>query len=268
MKLFDSHAHLASERFEDDLDAVLARMREAGVQGCMVVCDPGDDQPDHERALEIVRANAGFRLAAGVHPHNAKNWSPERENTLLTLLGQDECTCLGEIGLDYHYDFSPREQQREAFEAQLDIALRLNMPVQMHIREAHGDAQQILRRRFKQGALPAGVMHCFSGGWELAKVYLSMGLYISLSDVVTFKNANKLLEVAQKTPLDRLLIETDCPYMAPTPMRGKRNEPAFVAHTFLRVAELRQEQPETLAEALWQNAHRANAICVPQLGDS
>lgn len=259
MKLFDSHAHLASERFEADLSDVLARMRESGVAGCMVMCDPGDDEPDHVRALEIARANKGFYLAAGVHPHNARNWSPERERTVRQLLAEDVCTCLGEIGLDYHYDLSPRDAQREAFEAQLDMAVELGMPVQMHIREAHGDAQEILRARWKAGRMPDGIMHCYSGSWEMAKVYLSMGLYISLCGVVTFKNANKLLDVARNTPRDRLLIETDCPYMAPVPMRGQRNEPAFVRHTFERVAELRGEAPEALAETLWQNAHRANA---------
>ena len=259
MKLFDSHAHLASERFAEDLPDVLARMREANVLGCMVMCDPGDDEPDHERALEIVRQNPGFRLAAGVHPHNARNWGEEREKTLRALLALPECTSLGEIGLDYHYDFSPREKQREAFARQLDMALELDMPVQLHIREAHGEAMAIMQERHRAGRLPRGIMHCFSGSWETAKVYLKMGYYISLSGVVTFKNANKLLDVARNTPADRLLVETDCPYMAPVPMRGNRNEPAFVRYTFERVAELRGADPEQLAETLWENTIRANS---------
>ena len=258
MKLFDSHAHLASERFMDDLPDVLARMKAANVLGCVVVCDPGEDEPDHERAMEIVRANPGFRLAAGVHPHNARNWSEDMEKTLRALLALCECTTLGEIGLDYHYDFSSREAQREVFERQLDLALELDMPVQLHIREAHGEAMEIMRARYKQSRLPRGIMHCFSGSWETAKAYLNMGYYISLSGVATFKNANKLLDVARNTPVDRLLVETDCPYMAPVPMRGKRNEPAFVQYTFARVAELRGADPEELAEILWENTLRAN----------
>ena len=259
MRLFDSHAHLALDRFADDLDGVLSRMRAAGVLGCMVMCDPGDLEPDPERAVEIVKNNPGFRLAAGIHPHNARNWSDAREKTLRGLLALPECTVLGEIGLDYHYDFSPRDMQREAFERQLDLALELDMPVQLHIREAHGDTMELMRARYKAGRLPRGIMHCFSGSWETAKVYLSMGYYISLSGVVTFKNANKLLDVARNTPADRLLVETDCPYMAPVPMRGNRNEPAFVTYTFARVAELRGEDPETLAEQLWENTVRANS---------
>lgn len=257
MKLFDPHAHLASERFADDLEDVFARMRASGVEGCMVVCDPGDDEPDHVRALEIVRAHPGTRLAVAVHPHNARNYDAAREAILRAYAREKECTCLGEIGLDYHYDFSPRASQRDAFDAQMDLALDLGLPVQLHIREAHGDAVDMLRARSRAGRLPRGIMHCFSGGWELAKVYLSMGLYISLSGVVTFKNANKLLEVARNTPADRLLVETDCPYMAPEPLRGRRNEPAFVRHTFLRVAELRGQDPEDFSHLLWENALRA-----------
>ena len=166
---------------------------------------------------------------------------------------------LGEIGLDYHYDLSPRDRQHEVFERQLDLALELDMPVQLHIREAHGEAMELMRRRHASGTLPRGIMHCFSGSWEVAKVYLSFGYYISLSGVVTFKNANKLLDVAKNAPLDRLLVETDCPYMAPVPMRGQRNEPSFVQYTFARVAELRGEDPETLAERLWENTVRANS---------
>ena len=259
MRLFDSHAHLACERFEPDFDGVLERMREAGVTGCMVMCDPGDLEPDHVRALEIVRQNPNFRLAAGIHPHNARNWSDEREKTLRGLLALPECTVLGEIGLDYHYDLSPRDTQREVFERQLDLALELDMPVQLHIREAHGDTMELMRARYKAGRLPRGIMHCFSGSWETAKVYLSLGYYISLSGVVTFKNANKLLDVAKNVPIDRLLVETDCPYMAPVPMRGQRNEPSFVQYTFARVAELRGEDPEALAEQLWENTARANS---------
>ena len=143
------------------------------------------------------------------------------------------------------------------FDLQLDMAFDRKIPVQLHIREAHGDCMDMLRARARAGRMPAGIMHCYTGSWEAARVYLDLGLYISLSGAVTFKNAPKLAEVAQNTPADRLLIETDCPYMAPVPLRGRRNEPAFITHTFEKLAALREADPEALSEQLWQNAHRA-----------
>jgi len=279
MKLFDPHVHLTSERYDDDLPEVIARLREAGLTGCMVICDPGDREPDCARAAEIVEQNPGFFLAIGVHPHNANGFSPEVEREIRRYAARGDCVCLGEIGLDYYdgfassselsnpvakgdlksqgdfnlYDFSPREVQRDVFERQLDLALELNLPVQLHIRDAHGEAIERLQARHRAGRLPRGVMHCYSGSWESAKTYLSMGLYISLSGVATFRNAPKVWEVAKNLPEDRLLVETDCPYMAPAPMRGKRNEPAFLVHTLKRVAELRGTEPEKLAEQIEEN---------------
>ena len=150
--------------------------------------------------------------------------------------------------------------QREVFDRQLELAYELGKPVQLHIREAHGDCMDMLRARAKNGRMPAGIMHCFTGSWESAKVYLDLGLYISLSGAVTFKNAPKLAEVAQKMPADRLLIETDCPYMAPVPLRGKRNEPAFVLHTLEKIAQLRETDPEAMAQQLWTNSNAALRI--------
>jgi len=279
MKLFDPHVHLTSERYDDDLPEVIARLREAGLTGCMVICDPGDREPDCARAAEIVEQNPGFFLAIGVHPHNANGFSPEVEREIRRYAARGDCVCLGEIGLDYYdgfassselsnpvakgdlksqgdfnlYDFSPREVQRDVFERQLDLALELNLPVQLHIRDAHGEAIERLQARHRAGRLPRGVMHCYSGSWESAKTYLSMGLYISLSGVATFRNAPKVWEVAKNLPEDRLLVETDCPYMAPAPMRGKRNEPAFLRYTLERVAELRETDPERLAERIVEN---------------
>ena len=279
MKLFDPHVHLTSERYDDDLPEVIARLREAGLTGCMVICDPGDREPDCARAAEIVEQNPGFFLAIGVHPHNANGFSPEVEREIRRYAARGDCVCLGEIGLDYYdgfassselsnpvakgdlksqgdfnlYDFSPREVQRDVFERQLDLALGLNLPVQLHIRDAHGEAIERLQARHRAGRLPRGVMHCYSGSWESAKTYLSMGLYISLSGVATFRNAPKVWEVAKNLPEDRLLVETDCPYMAPAPMRGKRNEPAFLRYTLERVAELRETDPERLAERIGEN---------------
>ncbi len=181
---------------------------------------------------------------------------PGIEAALLKALEHPRAVCLGEIGLDYHYDFSPREDQRRVFQRQLDLALERALPVQLHIREAHGETMELVRARHLEGRMPPGIMHCYTGSWEAAKTYLAAGLYISLSGAVTFKNAPKLAEVARCVPEDRLLIETDCPYMAPVPLRGRRNEPAFVAHTCARIAELREQTPEEVADFTFRNACR------------
>ncbi len=256
MHLFDTHAHLADLAFDEDREAVLARMAEAGVSECLIICDPCEETPRVAEAFALAAAHEGFRAAVGVHPHNASGWSEEIERLLRARLAEPPCACLGEIGLDYHYDLSPREAQRAVFARQLDLAFDLGMPAELHIREAFGDAMDILRAADRAGRLPLCGMHCFTGSWETAKVCLRMGMYISFSGSVTFKSAVKLVEVAEKTPLERILVETDCPYLAPVPHRGHRNEPAFVALTAARVAEIRGMEPEELAEAAAANAKR------------
>ncbi len=254
MNLFDTHCHLTDERFTEDFDQVLTRMTEAGVQRAVVIGDASDD--DAPAALALSERYDNFYAAVGVHPHVASSWDDARAALLRGYLAHPKAKCLGEIGLDYHYDLSPRDKQLEAFEAQLTIALEMDKPVALHIREAHGEATEILRARSREGKLPRCLLHCYSGSWESAKTYLSMGCFISLSGSVTFKNAPKLHEVALNVPLDRLLIETDCPYLAPEPMRGRRNEPSFVAHTARKVAALRGMDAETLAEATTANGVR------------
>lgn len=256
MRLFDTHCHLADPRFDEDRAEAIGRMLDAGVARALVVADPREDVPNEEAVFALVDQYDFLYGAIGVHPHNASGWDGDAEATVLRYLAHPKCRLLGEIGLDYHYDLSPREVQRDVFDRQLDLAYEKGVPVQLHIREAHGDCMDMLRARARAGRLPAGIMHCYTGSWESAKVYLDLGLYISLSGAVTFKNAPKLTEVAQNTPADRLLIETDCPYMAPVPLRGRRNEPAFVAHTFAKVAEVRSAEPEALAEQLWTNSNR------------
>jgi TatD DNase family protein len=254
MDLFDTHCHLTDERFSADFDAVLARMREAGVNLAVVVGEASDetDAPDALKLCEV----HGFYAEVGVHPHVASAWNAETEKRLRGFLAHPKAVCLGEIGLDYHYDLSPRLQQAEAFEAQMDLALELGMPVALHIREAHGEATERMRARYRAGRLPKCLLHCYSGSWESAKGYLAMGCCLSLSGSATFKNAPKLREVAENVPPDRLLIETDSPYLAPEPMRGRRNEPAFVAHTCRRIAAIRGMDPEELARITTENGKR------------
>lgn len=257
MRLFDTHCHINDERFSEDRDDVIHRMHEENVQRAVVVHD-GISPIDEVYALT---ENHDFLYAAsGVHPHDASRYNNIIEKNIVEWMTFNKVKALGEIGLDYHYDLSPRDVQKEVFARQLDLAYTLDKPVILHIREAHGDATDILTSQARAGRMPGGIMHCYTGSWESAKIYLDLGLYISLSGAVTFKNAPKLSEVAQKTPADRLLIETDCPYMAPVPLRGRRNEPAFIVHTFEKVAELRGEAPEALAEQLWENSNRIMGI--------
>ena len=257
MRLFDTHCHIADPRFDEDRTEVILRFRDAGVQRALVVADPGEEIPNQEKVFSLIDHYDFLYGAIGVHPHNASGWSADAEAIVRRYLEHPKCRLLGEIGLDYHYDLSPRDVQRRVFDIQLDMAYDLGFSVQLHIREAHGDCMDMLRSRAKAGRLPAGIMHCYTGSWEAAKVYLDLGYSISLSGAMTFKNAPKLAEVAKNTPSDRLLIETDCPYMAPVPLRGRRNEPAFIVHTFGKIVELRGEDPDALSEQLWHNACKA-----------
>lgn len=257
MRIFDTHCHLADPAFDEDLSSVISRMREAGVCRANVVCDPCEEEPNQQKALAIVEANAGFTLSIGAHPHNASRYGEGAEAEILRFLRHPRCRLLGEIGLDYHYDLSPRAVQREVFDRQLELAYEGGYRVQLHIREAHGDCMELLRARAAAGRLPGGIMHCYTGSWEAAKVYLDLGLYISLSGALTFKNAPKLTEVAKNLPAERMLIETDCPYMSPVPLRGRRNEPANLIHTLNAAAAARGVSPEALSEQLYQNSLRA-----------
>lgn len=256
MKIFDTHCHIADPAFDEDREAVIARFRESGVCRANVVADPCEEEPNQEKVFSLVEQYDFLCASIGAHPHNASRYDAAAEKTILAYLSHPKCRLLGEIGLDYHYDLSPREVQRDVFDRQLELAYERQVPVQLHIREAHGDCMEMLRARLSAGRMPAGIMHCYTGSWEAAKVYLDAGLYISLSGALTFKNAPKLAEVCRNVPADRLLIETDCPYMAPVPLRGRRNEPAFITNTLAKAAELREISPERMAEQLYENALR------------
>ncbi len=257
MRLFDTHCHITDERFDEDREAVIERMREAGVELALLV---GDGSKEEQPVYSLAEAHPGFYAATGVHPHDASAWDETARERVIRWMTHPRSVALGEIGLDYHYDLSPRDVQRRVFDEQLELAWTLNKPVILHIREAHGDATDILTARAKAGRMPAGVMHCYTGSWESAKQYLNMGLYISFSGALTFKNAPKLQEVAKNLPDDRVLVETDCPYMAPVPMRGKRNEPAFVAYTAAVAAAIRGEDADEFAMKALENGRRLFGI--------
>lgn len=260
MRLFDIHAHMACESIAADFDGVLARMKENSVCGCMVMCDPGDLEPDHEAAIAIVRNHPEFSLAVACHPQNALHYTQDTEKIIRETASLPFCRCIGETGLDYYDNQSTKEQQIFALERHLDIALEFDLPVQLHVRNAHGDMIEILTRRKKEKRLPLIIVHCFTRNAELARAYLRLGAYISIGGPVTYTNANKLLETVKQIPVDRLLIETDAPWVAPEPLRGAHSEPGHIRHTFQRIAELRGEAPETLAEQIWGNTVAAGLI--------
>ncbi len=253
MLLFDTHCHINDERFDEDRAETIQRMHDAGVENAVVV---GDGARDPYTAFQLAWDNEFLYAAAGVHPHDAEFWTDKHPAKLTEWMALPKVIALGEIGLDYHYDLSPRDVQKRVFEAQLDLAYTLDKPVILHIREAHGDATDILTAAAHAGRMPRGIMHCYTGSWESAKTHLSLGLYISFSGAVTFKNTPKLTEVAKNMPIDRMLIETDCPYMAPVPLRGQRNEPAYVRYTLEKLAAIREIDAEALAKQTFENGKR------------
>jgi len=228
--LIDSHAHLDGPEFDDDRAEVLARARDAGVEEIIVIGAAGDMATAH-RAVALAEREHKIYATVGVHPHHAgkmeESWWPE----LRELAGKHKVVGIGETGLDYHYDYSPRDIQRQRFGEFIELGRDLGKPVICHVRDAHDDAKAILR---EHAAAELGcVIHCFTGTPEDARDYVAMGCYISFSGIVTFKGkkSDPLREAVREVPLDRILVETDCPYLSPQPWRGKRNEPAYVAHT-------------------------------------
>ena len=250
MTLFDTHCHINDEKFDEDRAETISRMKEAGVCCAVVV---GDGARDPQSAFDLAAEHDFLYAATGVHPHDAELWNEESAAKITRWMSLTKVVALGEIGLDYHYDLSPRDVQKDVFDRQLELAYVLQKPVILHIREAHGDATDLLLARARRGRMPRGIMHCYTGSWESAKTYLSLGLYISFSGAITFKNTPKLTEVALNLPPDRMLIETDCPYMAPVPLRGHRNEPAYVRYVLSKIAEIRGMDEDELASVTFQN---------------
>ncbi len=253
--LFDSHCHVDEPKFDSDREEVLARMRASGVTRYAVI---GSDMATSRHSADFAQAHEGCWAAVGVHPHEASGFQESDLDTLTKWLREDKIQAIGEIGLDYYYDFSPRDVQRTVCEKQMALAWELGVPVAYHIRDAHQDMLELMKRH--RGHLPEGIIHCFSGSWEIAKEYLKLGYYISFAGPVTFKKAPKLQEAAVNVPLDRLLIETDSPYLAPEPVRGRRNEPTNVRYVAEKIAALRGLSLSELARITTENALRAYHI--------
>ena len=248
-ELFDSHCHVDEPKFDEDRDEVLARMREHGVTRYAVI---GSDMETSRHCVDFAQAHEGAWAVVGIHPHEASKFVPEDLDTLTAWLREPKVQAIGEIGLDYYYDLSPRDVQAEVCRAQMELAWTLKVPVAYHIRDAHQDMLDIMKPM--KSRLTGGIIHCFSGSWEIAKEYLKLGYYISFAGPVTFKKAPKLQEAAMNVPLDRLLIETDSPYLAPEPVRGRRNEPTNVRFVCEKIAALRGMDPEELAAQTTRNA--------------
>ena len=251
----DSHAHIDGEEFDADRDEVVARARGAGVRAILNVGTGDPHGGNFERAVAVAENYEGVYAAVGVHPHDAKLYDETAERLLLEFVRSRRVVALGEIGLDYHYDNSPREVQREVFVRQLRLARAERLPVIIHSRDADAETLEILRAEYA-GAVRGGVMHCFGGGPALAEGALGLGFHISFAGNVTFKKADALREVARTVPAERLLIETDCPYLAPVPHRGRRNEPAHVVETARFLAGLRGVSPEEFGRATSENFSR------------
>ena len=244
---FDSHAHLTEDCFTQDFDAIVENMKAASVTGMMEI---GFDLPSSEKAVQLAERFDWVHAAVGSHPDDAEQVDDARIAVYRELCKNPRVKAIGEIGLDYHYEEPGREVQKRAFRMQLALAQELSMPVVIHEREAHEDGLRILEE------FPAvrGVFHCFSGSYEMAKELVKRGWYIGFTGVVTFKNARKAVETAANIPLDRILIETDCPYMAPEPFRGRRCDPSLVPYVAKKIAELRGLSPEAVAAATAENA--------------
>ena len=243
---FDTHAHYDDEQFDTDRDELLRAVHDSGVD---LIVDPASNLASSRKVLEIAAAHDFVYCAVGVHPHDAKEMDGDSIALIRDMASNPKVVAIGEIGLDYHYDLSPRDVQRDRFYDQLCLARELNLPVIVHEREAVQDNLDIIRN-FKD---VLGVVHCFSGSWETAKIILDQGWYISFTGAVTFKNAKKAPEVAAKMPIDRLMIETDSPYMAPVPMRGQRNDSRNLPYIARRIADLRGMTSEDVAAITMEN---------------
>lgn len=255
MKIVDTHAHLDFPELSQDLEGVLTRARERFVEHIITV---GIDIKSSFKAFEIARAFSWISATAGIHPHAAHELSQEELNRLKELASDEKVVALGEMGLDYYRDRQPRSIQRRCLAQQLEIASETGKPAVFHVRDAFDDFLSILKSFINK--LKGGVVHCFSGDWNVAEKCLDLGLYISIPGVVTYPKAFALQEVVKRLPADRVLLETDSPFLTPTPYRGKSNEPSYIFYTAKKVAEIREEELDTLCNHTSRNAVRIFGI--------
>lgn len=248
MFIFDTHAHLIEEEFKDDLNEVILRAREAEVNHILNV---SFDRESSFEGVDLAQEEDGIYVSIGIHPHWAEEISDEVLEEFSLLAKKEKVLAIGEIGLDYYKSTSSRQIQQNAFLAQIELANLLDLPVLIHDRDAHADLFALLKKnRPKRG----GILHCFSGSYELAQEGIKLGFYISFGGPLTFKNSRRLPEIATKIPADKIVIETDSPYLTPEPLRGKRNEPAYIIYVLEKLADLRQKQKEEMAEITFVNA--------------
>ncbi len=251
MNLVDTHTHLNDEKYAGDLPDVIERARNAGVTE-MIVC--GYDLENSKKAVKIASEYNGITATAGIHPHNASDWDDALEDEMKAIASDENVVAWGETGLDYYHDHSPRDVQKEVFYKQIGLAFEARLPLVIHSREAAEDTFNILSEM--KNSIHAAVVHCFSENAKYAKLMLDMGFYIGIDGPVTYDKTGRLESVVDYVPLDRLLLETDCPYMAPVPHRGKRNEPAYTLHIAEAVAKIKQIPVEEVAQKTTENSKR------------
>lgn len=252
--MIDSHCHIYGPKYEDDRDQVIARAQAAGVRQILVV---GCDVKDSRMALDFAKSTAGVFAAVGIHPHHADQFDEHSLSELRALTTGDEVVALGEMGLDFYYDNSPRPEQQRAFEQQLILARELGMPVVIHTRDAEDETAQVLAQHPPE---TGGHVHCFTGSMGFASDLLDLGLHIGFTGIITFPRSEALREVVRMVPLERILIETDSPFLAPVPHRGRRNEPAYVVQVAEKIAELKQCSVEEVSEATDRNFAQLYAV--------
>ena len=243
--IFDSHAHYTDKAFNEDREIMLGSLKESGVCG---IINCGADIESSVSSVDLANKYDYIYAACGIHPEEADKIPENYIDILRHLAKNEKCVAIGEIGLDYYWRQDTKDLQKELFEKQILLSKELDLPIIVHDREAHGDTMEILKKH-----RPKGVLHCFSGSPETAAEVLKLGMYIGLGGALTFKNARKAVEVAQMLPLDRLLLETDCPYMAPVPMRGKRNNSGYIPFIAEKVAEIKGIDPQSVLDVTAEN---------------
>ncbi len=249
--IFDTHAHYDDERFDEDRDTLLKQLHHEGISYILNACA---SPQSIEKCLELAAAYDFVYTALGIHPHDADKMNEDIIDKIRTLADKPKVVAIGEIGLDYYYDNSPRETQKYWFERQIELAKELKLPIIIHDRDAHEDTIKILKKTDVKQV--GGIFHCFAGSAEMALDMLKLNMYIGIGGAVTFKNARKTVEVVKAVPLDKLLVETDCPYLSPEPFRGKRNNSGYLVYIIRKIAEIKGVSESVVAETTLMNAKK------------